>query len=72
METCNCGSEKSYQECCEPLISGERKANTAEELLRSRYTAYARREIDYIINTVHPEEKENHDEASIRKWAEAT
>jgi len=72
MELCNCGSTKSYEDCCGPLISGERSAETAEALLRSRYTAYARREIEYIKNTIHPEEKEKRDETAIRKWAEAT
>jgi len=72
MESCNCGSEKSYEDCCGPLISGERSANTAEELLRSRYTAYARREVGYIKNTIHPEETDKQDETAIREWAEAT
>ncbi len=46
METCPCGLEKTYSECCEPLINGTRKAETAEELMRARYTAYSRAEID--------------------------
>ncbi|MCK5680648.1 SEC-C domain-containing protein, partial [bacterium] len=42
MIECPCSSGKEYQECCEPLISGERKAVTAEELLRARYSAHVK------------------------------
>jgi len=59
MENCKCCSGKAYKECCEPLITGSRKAETAEELLRSRYYAYATTEIDYIFNTIHPSNGKN-------------
>ncbi|WP_246804674.1 SEC-C metal-binding domain-containing protein [Desulfosarcina cetonica] len=29
MELCPCGSEKAYTDCCQPLITGERVAETA-------------------------------------------
>ena len=48
---CPCGSGKSYGECCEPIIKGSKKAPTAESLMRARYTAYEKHEIDFIINT---------------------
>ena len=70
MEQCPCGSEKSYSECCETLISGSRKALTAEELMRSRYTAYTKVEVNYIGNTMHPDKRKEHDENSVREWAE--
>lgn len=37
---CPCGSGKTYGQCCEPLLKQERKAATAEELMRSRFTAH--------------------------------
>ena len=43
MALCPCGSEKIYTECCEPLIKGDRVAETAEALMRSRYTAHAKK-----------------------------
>ena len=52
-EYCPCGNNKSYQECCEPLIIGDRKAETAEELMRSRYTAYTLAKVNYIMRTHH-------------------
>ena len=50
---CPCGSER-YAECCEPLHDGARAAETAEELMRSRYSAYARRDPNYVFRTWHP------------------
>lgn len=50
-DLCPCGSGKTYAECCEPIIKGTKKAPTAESLMRARYTAYEKQEIDFIINT---------------------
>jgi SEC-C motif-containing protein len=46
-----CGSGKLYANCCKPYIKGKKNALTPEALMRSRYTAYATHEIDYIIDT---------------------
>lgn len=50
MTTCPCGSRKEFEECCGPLIAGK-PAPTAEALMRSRYTAYTRGDLDYIERT---------------------
>jgi SEC-C motif-containing protein len=52
--TCPCGREKSYAECCGALHAGKRQAATAEELMRSRYSAFAKGQIDYLVETQHP------------------
>ncbi len=70
MEKCPCGSGLSYTECCEPLIRGERPAPTAEMLMRSRYTAYVKKEIPYLCTTLHPDHRKDYDEKSTREWAE--
>ncbi len=70
MNKCPCGSNLSYEECCKPLISGERNAQTAEELMRSRYAAYTQSEVDYILSTTHPEHRAEYSEDSIREWAD--
>jgi len=41
-------------DCCLPLLLGERQATTAEELMRSRYVAFVRRDGDYLLRTWHP------------------
>jgi SEC-C motif-containing protein len=50
---CPCGSA-SYDACCGRLHRGEAQAATPEELMRSRYSAYAVEETDYVWRTWHP------------------
>lgn len=50
-EKCPCGSGKTFDECCAPVLAGTKKAATAEALMRARYTAYVVGAIDFIINT---------------------
>jgi SEC-C motif-containing protein len=69
METCLCGTDLAYEDCCEPLIKGTRTAITAEELMRSRYTAYAKTEVDYLLQTTHPSKREHYDERRVRNWS---
>ena len=52
-DPCPCGGGL-YGRCCGPLHRGEQRALTAEQLMRSRYSAFARGEVDYLIAT-HPE-----------------
>ena len=56
-DLCPCGSGKPYSECCEPLHKGTAKAKTAEALMRARYCAYVKHEIDFIINSCETGEK---------------
>ena len=50
---CPCGGG-AYRTCCGPLHRGDQHAETAEQLMRSRYSAFARGEINYLLAT-HPE-----------------
>jgi SEC-C motif-containing protein len=51
---CPCGSGEDYDACCGPLVRNERAADTAEELMRSRFTAYALGDVDHVFRTWHP------------------
>ncbi|TXS95935.1 YchJ family protein [Parahaliea maris] len=51
---CPCGSGQHYSACCGRFIDSEECAPTAEQLMRSRYTAFARGEADYLLATWHP------------------
>jgi len=51
---CPCGSGSPYDACCGPLHRGVREAETVEELMRSRYSAYALGEVDHVFRTWHP------------------
>lgn len=50
---CPCGSTKSYEICCAPYHSGEAFPATAEKLMRSRYSAYVTKNVDYLLATWH-------------------
>ena len=71
-DTCPCGSNVAYNECCLPLIKGDRLALTAEELMRSRYSAYAMKEIRYLLSSLHPDHRTDFDEKTTRAWAESS
>ena len=51
-KTCPCGSRKLFSQCCEPFHKGALPP-TAEALMRSRYSAYANKNVDYIVETTH-------------------
>lgn len=56
---CPCLSGEQYAECCGRLHSarlngGETAAPTAERLMRSRFSAYAVGDADYLLGTWHP------------------
>ena len=38
---CPCGSGLTFGQCCEPILKRERLPATAEQLMRSRFTAHA-------------------------------
>jgi SEC-C motif-containing protein len=51
---CPCGSGTAYDACCGRLHRGAAAAVTAEELMRSRYAAYAVGDLDHLFRTWHP------------------
>lgn len=52
-DACPCGSGAAYSDCCGPLHAGT-PAPTALELMRSRFSAYARGDAAYLVRTWHP------------------
>ena len=66
---CYCGSDKNFQNCCEPIIKGIQKAPTAESLMRSRYSAYATHQADYLLESTHISERKYYSRSEILLWA---
>ncbi|MEQ1877474.1 MAG: YchJ family protein [Bdellovibrionia bacterium] len=66
---CPCGSNLSFESCCGPLLSGASRPETAEKLMRSRYTAFTRGDVAYIKKTLAPEMHGDFDEAGVLEWA---
>lgn len=69
---CPCGSGAAYAECCEPFIKTKAFPDTAEKLMRSRYTAFVTGEIDYIRDTIAPEARKDFDAKSTREWSQGS
>jgi SEC-C motif-containing protein len=54
-ERCPCGKEKDFAHCCGRFLDGGEVAKTAEQVMRSRYTAYALGgHGDYLLRTWFP------------------
>jgi len=70
MKKCPCGSNAAYDDCCRPIISGSRAAETAEQLMRARYAAYAEVETDFLFESTHPGHRKGYDHDGTREWAE--
>ncbi len=68
-DSCPCGSEKALKQCCLPVIEGAKKPATAEDLLRARYTAFTRGDIDYIVNTHHSKTQGEVNRQGIEEWS---
>jgi SEC-C motif-containing protein len=51
---CPCGTGLPLAECCGRLHDGSASAATAEQLMRSRYTAFAVGDAGYLLATWHP------------------
>lgn len=69
MELCACGSQNAYTNCCHKYISQQENPLTAEQLMRSRYVAYVKCEIEYILDTTHFSTRNQYNAASIEDWA---
>ncbi|HTG01216.1 MAG TPA: YchJ family protein [Nitrospirota bacterium] len=69
-DACPCGSGAGYDACCGPIIRGSRPARTAEDLMRSRYSAYVKKEMAYLLTSLHRDFRSDYDEKSSRAWAE--
>lgn len=51
--SCPCGLPKAYDDCCGRYHSGA-AAPTAEALMRSRYSAFVKGDVAYLLRTWHP------------------
>jgi SEC-C motif-containing protein len=64
-QQCYCGNQRLFVDCCQPLLRGEKIASTAEELMRSRYSAFCTNDVDYLIATHHPSKHEGDDKNQL-------
>ncbi|MCW4469056.1 YchJ family metal-binding protein [Flavobacterium sp. MFBS3-15] len=70
-QNCHCGSGIPFGHCCQPYISGQQNAPTAETLMRSRYSAYAVHDAGYLWETTAPKMRKYYSKSAILQWAKA-
>ena len=70
-EACPCKSGKNFGECCGPIIAGTAKAETAEALMRARYSSYVAGDIDFLKSSATKAVQEEFDEQASKAWSAA-
>ncbi|MEO0349509.1 MAG: YchJ family protein [Cyanobacteria bacterium P01_A01_bin.15] len=69
---CPCGSHQLFATCCQPYLTNGVVAPTAEALMRSRYVAYSKSNVDYLVATRHPSKRQFDDRINLIKSAKST
>jgi SEC-C motif domain protein len=69
MTDCPCGSARAYEDCCGPLLGGA-PGLTAEAVMRSRYTAFVRHDLDHVERTHAPEVRDDFNRAEAERVAD--
>lgn len=64
---CYCNSQLSFDQCCQPLLNAKHKAHTAQQLMRSRFSAFCTGNIDYLIATHHPSKHQDNDRQTLNQ-----
>jgi SEC-C motif-containing protein len=62
---CFCGREVSFEDCCGPLLAGQTIAQTAEQLMRSRFSAFCTGNADYLITSHHSSKRSANDKQEL-------
>lgn len=66
---CFCDTGLLFNDCCGLYLENNQKAPTALALMRSRYSAYATHNADYLFGTTHISERAYYSKSEILKWA---
>ncbi len=69
MTQCPCGSGSDLASCCARFIDGGEKVDTAEQLIRARYTAHTLANMAFILSSHHPASRTEIDEVATGRWA---
>jgi len=67
---CPCGSTLLFNACCQLYITHKQFPQTAEQLMRSRFSAYATKDGQYIFETYGSAQQQKQSVADIQAWAE--
>ena len=68
---CYCGSLKTFSSCCEAIHKDITKAQTAEQLMRSRYSAFVLANGSYLMESHYTSTRPLKEKKAIVAWAKA-
>ena len=71
MEDCPCGNNKTYAACCKLAHQSHKTVTTAEQLMRSRYTAFTMANGDYLMESHHISTRPVNEKEAIVAWAKS-
>jgi Uncharacterized protein conserved in bacteria len=71
LQLCPCGSGSGFRNCCEPLLNCSTNAESALQLMRSRYTAFTKANVDYLMQTHAAKSRPVAERKNIERWAKS-
>ena len=71
IQPCFCGSNCVFCSCCQPYINKEIQVQTAEQLMRSRFSAYAIGDAKYIYDTYAKSSQTAQSVKDINDWSKS-
>ena len=69
--TCPCGRNQTYEMCCKRIHTDMHTAQTAEDLMRSRYAAFTLGKGDYLMDSQHSSTRNVSEKNSVVAWAKS-
>ncbi|NMF46572.1 YchJ family protein [Pseudoalteromonas arctica] len=66
---CFCSSRQNYADCCEPLHLSVKQADSPEQLMRSRFSAYVIKNAEYVYQTYAKEKQAENPVKEINDFA---
>lgn len=71
MTRCLCGNNQTFEKCCGLIHDGKKDVETAEELMRSRYSAFVIANGDYLMNSHASKTRDISSKSETEKWAKS-
>jgi SEC-C motif-containing protein len=68
---CPCGSNQAYHLCCGQYHGGNHLPDTAEQLMRSRYSAFVLAKVDYLAQTQANDAAHNFNAQATMIWTQS-
>lgn len=68
---CYCGNLKDYVNCCEKIHKDLANAKTAQQLMRSRYSAFVLANGDFLMKSHHSKTRPTSEKKAIVAWAKS-